>query len=153
MATMVGTQESFMKAIQELVELDYDAVGAYESAIKNLDTQEYKIKLEEFKQDHKRHITELSAFLERHKEKVPSGPDNTKKLLAKGKVEIASLLGDQTILSAMLSNEEDTNTAYSRMNSRVGESNDAEIARIISNGLADEKKHKHWLETTISNES
>ena len=42
MATMVGTQESFIKAIQELVELDYDAIGAYESAIKNLDKLEYK---------------------------------------------------------------------------------------------------------------
>lgn len=153
MSTMVGTQESFIKAIQELVELDYDAIGAYESAIKNLDNSVYRKKLEEFKQDHKRHITELSRFLERQKEKVPSGPDNTKRLLAKAKVEIASLFGDQNILSAMLSNEEDTNTAYSRMNSRVVESNDAEIARIISNGLADEKKHKHWLQVTISNES
>ncbi|MDP5109905.1 MAG: ferritin-like domain-containing protein [Rickettsiaceae bacterium] len=152
MATMVGTQESFIKAIQELVELDYDAVGAYESAIKNLDKLEYKEKLEEFKQDHKRHITELSAFLGRCKEKVPSGPDNTKKLLVKGKVELASLFGDKNILSAMLSNEEDTNTAYKRMDSRVGESNDAEIAKIIAKGLADERKHKHWLQITISNE-
>jgi len=152
MVTMVGTQKSFIKAIQELIELDYDAIGAYESAIKNLTKQKYKEKLEDFKEDHQRHITELSAFLKRCKEKVPEGPDNTKKLLAKGKVEIASLFGDINILSAMLSNEEDTNTAYSRMNSRVDESNDAEIAQVIANGLADERKHKHWLQITISNE-
>ena len=28
MATMVGTQKSFTEAIKELVELDYDALGA-----------------------------------------------------------------------------------------------------------------------------
>jgi hypothetical protein len=33
MATMVGTQKSFTEAIKELVELDYDALGAYEAAI------------------------------------------------------------------------------------------------------------------------
>jgi len=153
MVTMVGTQKSFVEAIQELVELDYDAIGAYEAATKNLDNLEYKKKLDEFKEDHRRHVTELSAFLVRCNEKVPSGPDNTKKLLTRGKVEVASLFGDQDILTAMLSNEEDTNTAYERMNSRVGESNDAEIAKIITAGLADEKKHREWLRVNSSKKS
>ena len=43
MATMVGTQKSFTEAIKELVELDYDALGAYEAAINNLENPEYKI--------------------------------------------------------------------------------------------------------------
>jgi hypothetical protein len=40
----------------------------------------------------------------------------------------------------MLSNEEDTNIAYERMNSRVAESSDAKIATIVANGLNDERK-------------
>ena len=108
MATMVGTQKSFTEAIKELVELDYDALGAYEAAINNLENPEYKRKFEEFKLDHQRHITELTAFLSRCNETAPSGPDNIKKILVKGKVELASLFGDQDILKAMLSNEEDT---------------------------------------------
>ena len=150
MATMVGTQKSFTQAIKELVELDYDALGAYESAINNLENPEYKKKFEEFKLDHQRHITELSAFLSRCNETAPSGPDNMKKVLVKGKVELASLFGDQNILSAMLSNEEDTNTAYERINARIGESADKEIAKIIASGLADERKHKDWIQSKIS---
>jgi rubrerythrin len=150
MATMVGTQKSFTQAIKELVELDYDALGAYESAINNLENPEYKKKFEEFKLDHQRHITELSAFLSRCNETAPSGPDNMKKVLVKGKVELASLFGDQNILSAMLSNEEDTNTAYERINARIGESADKEIAKIIADGLADVRKHKDWIQSNIS---
>lgn len=150
MATMVGTQKSFTEAIKELVELDYDALGAYESAINNLENPEYKKKFEEFKLDHQRHITELSAFLSRYNETAPSGPDNIKKILVKGKVELASLFGDQNILSAMLSNEEDTNTAYERINARVGESGDSGIVKVISAGLADERKHKNWIQANIS---
>ena len=150
MATMVGTQKSFTQAIKELVELDYDALGAYESAINNLENPEYKKKFEEFKLDHQRHITELSAFLSRCNETAPSGPDNMKKVLVKGKVELASLFGDQNILSAMLSNEEDTNTAYERINARIGESADKEIAKIIASGLADERKHRDWIQSNIS---
>jgi len=150
MATMVGTQKSFTQAIKELVELDYDALGAYESAINNLENSEYKKKFEEFKLDHQRHITELSAFLSRCNETAPSGPDNMKKVLVKGKVELASLFGDQNILSAMLSNEEDTNTAYERINARIGESADKEIAKIIAAGLADERKHRDWIQSNIS---
>jgi rubrerythrin len=150
MATMVGTQKSFTQAIKELVELDYDALEAYESAINNLENPEYKKKFEEFKLDHQRHITELSAFLSRCNETAPGGPDNMKKVLVKGKVELASLFGDQNILSAMLSNEEDTNTAYERINARIGESADKEIAKIIADGLADERKHKDWIQSNIS---
>lgn len=150
MATMVGTQKSFTQAIKELVELDYDALGAYESAINNIENPEYKKKFEEFKLDHQRHITELSAFLSRCNETAPSGPDNMKKVLVKGKVELASLFGDQNILSAMLSNEEDTNTAYERINARIGEAADKEIAKIIAGGLADERKHRDWIQSNIS---
>jgi rubrerythrin len=150
MATMVGTQKSFTQAIKELVELDYDTLGAYESAINNLENPEYNKKFEEFKLDHQRHITELSAFLSRCNETAPSGPDNMKKVLVKGKVELASLFGDQNILSAMLSNEEDTNTAYERINARIGESTDKEIAKIIASGLADERKHRDWIQSKIS---
>lgn len=149
MTTMVGTQKSFIEAIKQLVELDYDAVEAYELAINNLENIEYKQSLEQFKSDHNIHITELAAFLARCNESCPTGSDNSKGLLAEGKVKLASIFGDQNILRAMLSNEEDTNTAYERMNARITEASDPEIKGIIARGLADEIKHKAWLKMTL----
>jgi ferritin-like metal-binding protein YciE len=153
MVTMVGTQKNFIEAIKELVELEYDAVSAYETAFKNLENPEYKKKFDEFKSEHQRHIKELSNFLSINKEECPSGPDTLKKLLVNGKVELASLFGDQNILNAVLSNEEDTNTAYERINQRVGEysgEKEVKISEIIARGLSDEKKHKSWLQNNIS---
>ena len=42
MTTMVGTQKSFIEAVKELIELNYDALEAYEVAIDNIEDSEYK---------------------------------------------------------------------------------------------------------------
>ncbi len=145
MVTNVGTQTNFFDAIKELIELDYDALDAYDAAIKNLEKQEYKNKLREFRSHHQRHVDELTDFLTRAGEKAPSGPDLTKNLLVKGKVHLASMFGDKDILSAMLSNEEDLNTAYTRMKERAPEANSEDVLDIVTRGAEDEKQHKEWL--------
>jgi len=148
MVTFVGTQSTFVDALKELVELDYAAVEAYETAIERLDSIEYKEKLKSFKQMHQNHIREMSALLRDKNEDAPQGPPALKHLLTKGKVILANIVGDNAILRAMKSNEIDTNTAYERMNDR----NDIwpEAEDILRRGLADERMHKEWLERTIS---
>jgi rubrerythrin len=142
MVTFVGTQVSFADSIRELIELDNAAVEAYEAAIDRLENITYKRKLEEFRDDHNRHIRELSDLLKKHSESLPS-MGSVKELLTKGKVIIANLVGDKAVLMAMASNEVDTNTAYERMNSREDKWVDA--IDILKKGLADEKRHAAWL--------
>lgn len=146
MVTAVGTQSKFEKALYELCELDYDAAEAYEAAINRLDKEEYKAQLRQFKQDHERHIVEISALLQKHNEKAPEGP-TTKALLTQGKVVLAQIMGDANILKAMLSNEMDTNTAYERLTTHAEKWVDAE--EILMRGLQDEKRHKQWLEMVL----
>jgi rubrerythrin len=146
MATLVGKQDDFKKALQELLELDYDAIKAYEAAIERIKDNIFKSKLNDFKMDHQNHIVALSSLLRNHNEEVPTGPDS-KQWLTKGKVVLAGLIGDKAILSAMLTNEEDTNTAYERMASRSDMWDEAKV--ILQNGLQDEKRHKAWLESVI----
>ena len=145
MTTLVGTQGDFATAVKELIELDFDAVEAYETAINRLDNQTYIEKLTEFKDNHQRHIKELSELLRRHDEEAPTGPSLAKQWLTKGKVVLANLIGDDAILGAMNSNETDTNTAYERMHARDDQWDDA--VDIIRRGLEDEKRHKQWLES------
>jgi len=147
MTTFVGTQTNFSDAVKELLELEYDAKEAYEAAINRVESLDYKQKLEEFKADHEQHIRNLTELLRNHNEEAPTGPSG-KQWLAKGKVVLANLIGDDTILAAMVSNESDTNTAYERMNDRTDKWADA--IEIIQRGLADEKRHKAWLETVTS---
>jgi rubrerythrin len=147
MVTMVGTQVRFDEALYELCELDYDAIEAYKAAINRLENKEYVSKMEEFKQDHQQHVQEISNLLRKHQAKAPDGP-SPKNILTQGKVVLANLLGDQAILKAMLSNEQDTNTAYERLNDHEEKWEDS--LDILKKGLADEKRHKQWIQLTLN---
>ena len=141
---MVGMQGDFSSALKDLIELDYDAVEAYEAAINRLDNEDYKKALTEFKQDHERHISELSDLLREHGETPPKGASIGKQWLTKGKVLLGNIIGDDAILAAMKSNEIDTNTAYERMSIHDKIWDNAKD--IIKAGLEDERRHKDWLE-------
>jgi rubrerythrin len=145
MVTLVGTQNQFSDAIKALIELDFDAADAYEAAIDKIDTVEYKKKLEGFRQDHLKHTQALSQLLRDHNEEPPVGPDHTKHYIAEGKVTIAGLIGEKTVLKALNSNEVDTNTAYDRINERTDIWEEAKP--IIKKGREDEHRHKQWLDS------
>ena len=57
---------------------------------------------------------------------------------------MVNLIGDGAILSAMLNNTADTNTAYERMSERADKWDDARD--ILRRGPDDEKHHKKWFE-------
>lgn len=151
MVTLVGMQANFEDALKDLIELDYDAIEAYETAINRLHNQEFKEKLNIFKADHEWHIQELVNVLKKRNIDPPSGPSVGKQWLTKGKVILANLIGDNSILRAMISNELDTNTAYERFFLR--EDIWPEAQDIIRRSFEDEKRHKKWLENTILEES
>lgn len=147
MVTTVGLQMDFMSALKKLVELDYDAIEAYDAAINRLDNPEYKEVFTVFKQDHQRHIDSISEFLRQCHIPPPTGP-SAKSILTQGKVVLANLVSDNTILRAMRSNEIDTNTAYGRINNY--DSIPEEIQGTLKRGLMDEKKHLAWIEAVLS---
>jgi uncharacterized protein (TIGR02284 family) len=113
MTTTVGTENTLESLLEDLIQLDYDAADAYQAAIDRLQNSSYRSSLAEFKRDHLRHITELGDILS-SMGRTPPKEGDMKALLAKGKVVIAGLIGDEAILQAMRTNEADTNTAYER---------------------------------------
>ncbi|WP_071794777.1 DUF2383 domain-containing protein [Francisella hispaniensis] len=148
MATLVGTQAEFAKAVRELVELDFDAVEAYKTAINRLENINYRNRLQQFKKDHERHISELNAVLDAHGEKKVEKP-SMKQWLTKAKVVISDIMGnDINVLKAMNTNEQDTNTAYERINKYKDKWVDA--IEPLKKGLKDEKRHKKWIQYAIS---
>lgn len=142
MVTLVGTQTNFMDALKDLLELEYDALETYTAAIDRLASQEYKNKLGEFKSDHELHINKITELLKSSGEEVPHGPSG-KQVLLIARVAISKIMGDTAILGAMLTAEEDTNTAYERMVAHEGKTDKA--TDILKRGLEDEKKHRDWI--------
>lgn len=150
MTTLVGKDTKFVHAMKDLLELEFDALGAYNTLIDRLKNEIYKNQVETFKKDHEWHINALKKVLEVHDVSAPKGPDS-KQWLTKGKVVLANIIGEGPMLLAMASNEEDMVEAYQRMVERTDKWEDAE--EVLERGLSDEKRHLTWMKTTASESS
>ena len=142
MGTMIGNYKELSKLLNSLIELDYDAIAAYRTAIEKLGNAEDKAALRGFMADHERHIVDLRPFVERFGEKAADGT-NAMVILTKGKVVIAGLMGDRAILEAMKSNEDETNKRYEKATTRTDLP--AELMGILQKNLSDERRHRAYI--------
>lgn len=131
--------------LNDLIELDYDAIAAYQAAIDRLENSTYQGKLAEFRSDHQRHITELGDLV-RKEGGTPQEDGDAKKVLTKGKVVLANLAGDEAILKAMKTNEEQTNSKYENA---VEAGYPEPVHSVLQRALSDEERHKAWIEATL----
>lgn len=146
MVTMVGLETDFIQMLNDLIELDYDAIEAYSAAINRLGDSASRDMFDKFRADHARHTRELGQLV-RDLGGIPSTGPSLKKYLTQGKVVIADIFGDEAILRAMKTNEDDTNTAYERA---VNHDKKPAVANdILQRGLADEQRHRAWIEDRI----
>lgn len=144
MATRVGTEDNPVEMLEHLMALDYDAIEAYSAAIERLENDGWKAQLATFRSDHERHVHELGPIIRSMGGNPPTGPD-AKAMLTQGKVKMANLMGDEAILKAMRSNEDDTNTAYERALAKCP----PEACDMLARGLEDEHRHREWLVATL----
>lgn len=145
-ATLAGTQTDPRSLLEELIKLDYDAIEAYDAAIERLTDLESQARLTEFRDDHERHTQNLGEHLRLMGHTPPMGPD-IKRVLTKGKVVMAGLVGELAILKAMRSNEDDTNVAYERA---LAHDLPLTLRETIRDNLADEKRHRAWIEEKLA---
>jgi uncharacterized protein (TIGR02284 family) len=146
MATTVGTESELIHLLQNLVRLDYDAIDAYQAAVDRLDDSMNREQFSTFMADHQRHVENVGMHL-RNLGETPPEKGDLKSYLTQGKVIIGGLMGDNAIIKAMKTNEEDTNKAYSMALERTDLS--PEIRSTLEQNLADERTHKAWIETHI----
>lgn len=144
MPTTVGTEKAAGDLIKNLLILEHDAIAAYDSTIERLESAEYRQQIETFRRDHEDHVQELGRIADSMGIDKPMEGD-MKQWLTTGKVALADLAGDNAILKAMKTNEDDTAAAYQQAldNSLT----DAELRPVIEKGLADERRHRAWMET------
>ena len=149
MTTLVGLQTDLHSLVKNLIELDYDAIQAYEAAIARLTREGQRRQLMEFRDDHQRHIEELSRVLRDGGRTPPKGPD-LKRLLMEGKVVLAGLVSERAILYALKSIAKDTNVAYERASR--SDAVPLQLRELLRASLADERRHRGWLEEQLDGE-
>jgi len=143
----IGKESRLVDTLKHLIALDFDAISAYQAAIDRLESPKCIRALKEFMTDHWRHTQELTPLVKEYGEIAPTHAD-AMIILTKGKVLIGQLAGDRGILSAMRSNEGDTNDAYENACSRIDVP--PHVLDILQRALADERRHKAWIDRTLS---
>lgn len=147
MVTIRGKEVDVTRMLCDLIELDYDAIEAYQAAIDRLEDFMVQQQMRAFMADHERHVRELSEIVRAQGGEAPTGGD-FKRVLTKGKVVIGNLVGDRGILMAMKSNEDDTNQAYEHAVRRHDLT--TELREVLQRNLADERRHRAWIEDRLS---
>src|SRR3712207_4494291 len=121
--------------LNDLLQLDVDAVQAYALAIRQLQSSSRKQTLRRYQADHKRHITALKRLIRAHGgapvavSHIPTGPFKLA-MQATG-----SLGGDKAVLLAFKSNERQVRDKYRR--AADGDGLPADVSRVLKRAAAD----------------
>jgi len=135
------TDRATVAALNDILQLDHDAVHAYRAAIAHLDDEGDKEKLRAFLADHERHVSELSELIRGRggsPMKLPHLPTGFVKLAVQ---QLGRMGGDRGILRAFVSNELQVRDKYRRHAERA---TDPEIRKVLQRGAEDEQKHYTW---------
>jgi rubrerythrin len=132
--------------LNDLLQLDHDAVGAYGIAIHAATDEAHRETLREFRADHERHIEELTRLIQDRGGKpiqAPHLPTSVFKLA----VQKAGALGGQTaLLLAFKANERQSRDKYRRA---AESADDLEVADVLARGADDEIRHYDWAVRTL----
>jgi uncharacterized protein (TIGR02284 family) len=141
----VMRDDEIVDALNDLIELDHNAIGAYNSAINGLEKEHSDISntFKTFRADHERHVQELSPFVQRYGGKPAKHP-GAMGLLQKGWTEISKMGGADAILSAMVSNEQ---TAVNTYEQGVTKAFPSDILRVVERGASDERRHLSYCQS------
>jgi ketosteroid isomerase-like protein len=131
--------------LNDLLQLDHDAVQAYTLAIDVVRDARYRERLVEYRGDHKRHIEELAAVVRAHGGLPVELPHATAPL----KLAVQALgaaPGDATLLLAFKAVEGQARDKYHRA-SHASLPDDA--LAVVQRAAADEDRHYAWVEQVL----
>lgn len=130
------------KNLCQLIQLDIDAVFAYEQAIERVEVLEIKEQLRFFQGDHERHIADLSNYVVALGERPPERSRDFKGFLIEGFTALRSVTGTEGALKAMQSNEKTTNKQYDEA---LSWELPADARAIVERNYEDEKRHLRYI--------
>jgi rubrerythrin len=139
-------KQEIIDMLIELAQLDFDATRAYEQAMENIDVPSIHKQIAGFRDDHIRHIADLSAEIDRLGGKPPEISADIKGFILEGFTTIRSLTGTEGALKAMRGNELLTNSSYS---SAFSADLPPDVKKVVERNYDDEKRHLRYIEDAI----
>jgi demethoxyubiquinone hydroxylase (CLK1/Coq7/Cat5 family) len=136
-----------------IAQLDHDAMLAYKEAIERIDTDDHDVRnsLQEFYDDHHRHLDDIEDAVEKMGEALPAISRDIQGRTIEGMAALLSAMGTTRVLQAMRQNERLTGKAYREATS----DNDfpgypVEIRLILQRNYDDEDRHLAYIESTLN---
>ena len=136
MRTTTGDRDSGLIAdLNDLIQLDHDAVEAYTVAIDSVRDARHRESLVEFRADHKRHIEDLAALV-RERGGLPVELPHPTGALKIAVQAVGAAAGDVTLMLAFKAVEGQVRDKYRRFASRAGMPED--VAEVVRSAAEDE---------------
>jgi ElaB/YqjD/DUF883 family membrane-anchored ribosome-binding protein len=132
-----------LKGLNDLLQLDHDAIGAYRIAIEKLENRDWAMQISGYLTDHERHVRELTEAIvglggTPMNEPHATGP------LKQGLQSLGAMAGDRGVLMAWRTNELQVRSKYDRYAAKAVFWPDRVKALIDRNAL-DEDRHYRWV--------
>lgn len=143
-----STQEevAVVAELNDLLQLDHDAVQAYTLAIEHLTSETLRSTLLEFRADHERHISDLTRLIRQHEGtplELAHIPTGAFKLAVQ---RLGAAGGDRSILLAFKANEGQAVEKYRRA---AQSDHPAPVMEVVRRNLSDEERHYAWVSETL----
>jgi len=134
-----------IRAVQDLIHLDMDAIKAYEQAIKACDHENVAAQLRSFQGDHQRHVNDLSEELRKLGEQ-PDVRTDIKGFFIEAFTAVTAH-GTKSALLAMRGNETLTTARY-KAALDLQDLPDS-TKEVIRKNYADEQRHLQWIKMAL----
>lgn len=138
-------EQALIADLNDLLQLDHDAVEAYTLAIDVVRDDRYREALVAHRADHKRHIEELGALI-RGRGGLPTElphPTAPLKLVVQA---LGSAPNDRTLLLAFKAVEGQVRDKYRR---HAGRDYPEDVAEVVRRAAEDEVRHYQWAEDSL----
>lgn len=132
-----------LDGLNDLLQLDHDAIGAYDIAIDKLENRDQSDQIVGFKLDHERHVDNLTNLIT-ELGGTPKNKPHATGPLKQGLQSLGSLAGDKGVLVAFRTNELQVRTKYDNYASKAVFWPD-NVKRVIDENALDEERHYQWV--------
>lgn len=139
-------KKNLIEALSNLVQLDIDAVHAYDQALKEIDDPIIKDRLLKFQDDHRNHTSGLSKEIVNLGGNPPEQSQDFKGYVIEAFTAIRSFTGLKGALKAMKTMEEITNRHYGEVVSWEAPS---EVKKLLRMYFSEEKIHLDYISSNL----
>ena len=135
--------QEVLDGLNDLLQLDHDAMAAYDVAIAKLEDRDHADQIAGYRRDHERHVRELNELVAR----LGGTPANHPHATGPFKTALQSLgglAGDKGLLMAFRTNELQVRTKYDAYASRAMLW-PPDVKRVVDAAALDEERHYAWV--------